>query len=228
MRIHLLFAALAAVSAARSITNNVQEVLGTKKEVLIELAPGETRWIAEDEKWALRREGVNFMDITDTQDLGTSFAAASESATVTFPQKTAYSETIGPLLRKLSKKNMRKHLENFTSFYTRYYKSTSGAESSAWLLKQVNKTVSDSGATKYGASVRAFPHPWGQNSIIATIPGRSNHTIVIGAHQDSINLFSLQSWLRLALTTMGPFDPYVKPEMIMYLPLCSGAELSRF
>ncbi|KAL8703968.1 MAG: hypothetical protein Q9201_002869 [Fulgogasparrea decipioides] len=150
MRIHLLFAALAAVSAARSITNNVQEVLGTKKEVLIELAPGETRWIAEDEKWALRREGVNFMDITDTQDLGTSFAAASESATVTFPQKTAYSETIGPLLRKLSKKNMRKHLENFTSFYTRYYKSTSGAESSAWLLKQVNKTVSDSGATKSG------------------------------------------------------------------------------
>jgi leucyl aminopeptidase len=37
--------------------------------------------------------------------------------------------------------------------------------------------------------VKAFSHPWGQSSIIATIPGKSNKTIVIGAHQDSINLF---------------------------------------
>lgn len=29
----------------------------------------------------------------------------------------------------------------------------------------------------------------GQNSIIATLPGRSEKTVVIGAHQDSINLF---------------------------------------
>jgi len=51
----------------------------------------------------------------------------------------------------------------------------------------VNKTLADAGAVN--ASVKAFPHPWGQSSIIATIPGRSNKTVVIGAHQDSINLF---------------------------------------
>jgi leucyl aminopeptidase len=82
---------------------------------------------------------------------------------------------------------MRKHLETFTSFHTRYYKSHYGAESSAWLLSQVNKTLVDAGALN--ASVAPFPHPWGQSSIIATIPGKSNKTIVIGAHQDSINLF---------------------------------------
>lgn len=82
---------------------------------------------------------------------------------------------------------MHDHLETFTSFHTRYYKSHYGAESSAWLLSQVDKTLRDAGATK--ASVKAFPHPWGQSSIIATIPGKSDKTVVIGAHQDSINLF---------------------------------------
>jgi leucyl aminopeptidase len=93
------------------------------------------------------------------------------------------------LLKKLSKANMRTHLETFTSFHTRYYKSQYGVQSSAWLLNQVKDTLNETGALDHGASVKAFPHPWGQSSIIATIPGKSNKTIVIGAHQDSINLF---------------------------------------
>ena len=64
-----------------------------------------------------------------------------------------------------------------------------GADSSAWLYNQVNQTIHDSGAEEYGARVNTFKHPWGQNSIIATIPGKSDKTVVIGAHQDSINLF---------------------------------------
>jgi bacterial leucyl aminopeptidase len=46
-----------------------------------------------------------------------------------------------------------------------------------------------------------FKHPWGQNSIIATIPGKSNETVVIGAHQDSINL-----WLPSILPAPGADD----------------------
>lgn len=130
------------------------------------------------------------MDITETQDLGSqSLHATAKKTKVTYPQQTAYNSTVAPMLKELSKKNMRKHLEKFTSFYTRYYKSAYGAQSSAWLLDQVNQTVQESGAGKHGAYVRHFVHPWGQNSVIATIPGRSNKTICIGAHQDSINLF---------------------------------------
>lgn len=84
---------------------------------------------------------------------------------------------------------MRKHLEKFTSFHTRYYKSSYGAESSAWLLSQVNDTLKNAGALEHGAFVKHFPHPWGQNSVVATVLGKSNKTVVIGAHQDSINLF---------------------------------------
>ncbi|KAL8940563.1 MAG: hypothetical protein Q9216_002751 [Gyalolechia sp. 2 TL-2023] len=193
MRNCYLLAAFAILTSAWSINSKNQELLHSSTEnekYLIELAPGETRWIEENDKWALRRDGVNFMDITDTRHLGElKSAAVSERATVTFPSKPVYNETLHPMMAKLSRKNMRKHLEKFTSFYTRYYKSSYGAESSAWLLDQVNKTINDAGAAKHGAFVKAFTHPWGQNSVIATIPGQSNKTVVVGAHQDSINLF---------------------------------------
>ena len=136
------------------------------------------------------QNGINFMDITDTRDLGSlSLAETSRIARVQYPEKLAYNETVSPMLKELSKDNMQRHLERFTAFHTRYYKSAYGAQSSAWLLKKVNETIHGSEAAKYGSFVKAFEHPWGQSSIIATIPGKSNKTVVIGAHQDSINLF---------------------------------------
>ncbi|OAL47997.1 leucine aminopeptidase 1 [Pyrenochaeta sp. DS3sAY3a] len=188
--ISLCAATLAAGSAhpraAQVILQESQQTIVDEGEYLIELAPGETRWITEDEKWELRKQNINFFDITDNEDLGTLNRKLGIKS-VEFPSKPAHNESIAPLLKELDKKNMREHLETFTSFHTRYYKSQYGAQSSAWLLEQVDKTLRDAGAVK--ASVKAFPHPWGQSSIIATIPGKSKKTVVIGAHQDSINLF---------------------------------------
>ncbi|PVI04500.1 leucine aminopeptidase 2 [Periconia macrospinosa] len=178
----------AAVASAVQVPEQVPLQAAEQDQYLIELAPGETRWITEDDKWALRREGINFFDITDTPELG-SLNREIGIRSVQFPTKTAHNDTVAPLLKQLEKNNMRKHLEKFTSFYTRYYKSDYGAQSSAWLLGQVNDTLVKAGALDHGASVKAFSHPWGQSSIIATIPGQSNKTVVIGAHQDSINLF---------------------------------------
>jgi bacterial leucyl aminopeptidase len=130
------------------------------------------------------------MDITETQQLGSILRTSAESSrTVTYPSKTSYNSTVRPMLEKLEKKNMRTHLETFTAFHTRYYKSSYGAQSSAWLLKQVTETLEAAGALEYGATAKPFPHSWGQASVIATIPGKSEKTVVIGAHQDSINLF---------------------------------------
>lgn len=192
MRSSIPLLAFITLATAASLTSNDQHPLGpnTNERCLIELNPGETKWIVEDEKWPLRRHGVKFMDITETQDLGQIAASRlAPRATVTYPKKPIYNETLAPAMKNLSKESMRKHLEKFTSFYTRYYKSSYGAESSAWLLDQVNTTINNSGAAKHGAFVKSFSHPWGQNSVIATIPGKSDKTVVVGAHQDSINLF---------------------------------------
>jgi len=162
----------------------------------IELSPGNTRWVTEEEKWELRRQGTNFMDITDHADLGSTRISAKK---VLFPKAVAHQDDISPLLKGLSKDNMQKHLEKFTSFHTRYYKSTYGAESSKWLLTKVRETIKASGAK--GVTAEPFEHPWGQSSVIATIPGKTNSTIVIGAHQDSINL-----WIPSILAAPGADD----------------------
>lgn len=136
------------------------------------------------------QKGINFMDITEMRTLGEKPGDVhinTVKKAVTFPQKPAYNDTLVPLMKDLSQKKMRKNLEKFTSFHTRYYKSSYGAESSAWLFDQVKGIIKESGAKT--AHVDTFEHPWGQNSIIATIPGKSEKTVVIGAHQDSINLF---------------------------------------
>lgn len=163
-----------------------QEPLGASPErFLIELSPEDTRWVTEDEKWALRRDGKKFFDITAHQDDSTFAERSWMQKTVSYPSKVQYNDSVSGLLNGLDKKQMEEHLETFTNFHTRYYKSDYGRQSSEWLLGQVNDTLTKAGA----GIVVPFPHSWGQNSIIATLPGKSEKTIVIGAHQDSINLF---------------------------------------
>jgi leucyl aminopeptidase len=126
------------------------------------------------------------MDITATPELG-SLKTLKKSPR--FPQKPVLQEELYPLIKNLSKSNMQANLEKFSSFHTRYYKSDYGIASSDWLLKNVQTVIQDAGADQYGVYAKHFEHPWGQNSIIATVPGKSNSTVVVGAHQDSINLF---------------------------------------
>jgi leucyl aminopeptidase len=138
------------------------------------------------------------MDITETQKLGTQHI--STRATVEFPKKCVLQDDVGALAGNLSKANMEANLEKLTSFHTRYYKSEYGLQSSDWILQRVSEMISDAGAegTVYAES---FPHTWQQHSVIATIPGKSNTTVVIGAHQDSINL-----WLPSVLAAPGADD----------------------
>ena len=184
-----LAASTHALSIPPSARHGIQQVANgqnpfvTAEKYLIELAPGEQKWVTDEDKWALRREGTNFFDITDAPEASVSLA--TEKAKVTFPEKTAHNDSVSPLLKELDKKHMIKHLETFTGFHTRYYKSDYGRQSSEWLLGQVNDTLTEAGV----GIVRHFEHSWGQNSIIATLPGKSEKTVVIGAHQDSINLF---------------------------------------
>jgi len=165
----------------------------------IELSPGETRWVTEDEKWELRRNGQRFMDITETVDLGSTRIGAS--STPIFPKAMQQQDDVKPMLEKLTKSGMEAHLKKLTSFHTRYYKSDYGRQSSEWLLSEVRSIIKKAGADKHGVKAEHFVHSWGQNSIIARIPGKTNSTIVIGAHQDSINL-----WLPSVLAAPGADD----------------------
>ncbi|KAH8677922.1 hypothetical protein BX600DRAFT_506916 [Xylariales sp. PMI_506] len=180
----LIIAGLTATAHALSIARATAEELYT-----IELAPGVTKVVTEAEKWSLKAEGKNFFDITESQsqsqaqDLGDVLPRAT--ATVTYPAAVAQTSAVNALLPSLNKTIMQENLQTFSDFHNRYYKSAYGKQSSAWLGNLVNQTIAASGAQ--GVYARPFAHSWGQNSIIATIPGQSASTIVLGAHQDSIN-----------------------------------------
>ncbi|CAL5869425.1 uncharacterized protein PFLUO_LOCUS3654 [Penicillium psychrofluorescens] len=155
---------------------------------LIELAPYQTRWVTEEEKWELKLDGVTFMDVTDEFQSG-AYGTLHTKQVVRYPVEMQQQPDVEPLLKQLSTDHMYKNLEHFTSFHTRYYKSETGIESATWLYDQVTSVLTESGATEHGATVTKFHHPWGQFSIIARIPGQTNNTVVLSAHQDSINLF---------------------------------------
>ena len=142
------------------------------------------------------------MDITDAQDLGDTVVALNSEVTSTIiPATPRFNETIHPILSKLDIDNMRNNLQAFSSFHTRYYKSDYGRQSQKWLLEKIERMLSDaignvfpslsssSVAEHTQASVETFPHPWGQSSLILRIPGLSNKTVIVSAHQDSINLY---------------------------------------
>lgn len=131
-----------------------------------------------------------FMDITDHQHLGFQNAIRTASkprkSKVQFPPKPQFQSDVTPLLGNLTQTHMKENLEKLTGFHTRYYKSNYGKQSSEWLLSQINATAAH---LLPSIDLRPFPHSWPQSSIIASIPGKTSKTIVVGAHQDSINLF---------------------------------------
>ncbi|KAK2747960.1 Leucine aminopeptidase 1 [Myotisia sp. PD_48] len=174
-----LLAALIAALAASSHAIPVEE------QFLIETAPGKTQWVTESEKWALKRKDVSFFDITEEFKNGQS-PAVNMLVTANYPTaQMLHEDVVKSLFANLSKENLQRDLTAFSQFHNRYYQSQYGVQSANWMLQQVQKVLTDSGAK--GAKVEKFAHNFQQFSIIATIPGKSTKTVVVGAHQDSIN-----------------------------------------
>ncbi|QGI84874.1 hypothetical protein CEK25_011603 [Fusarium fujikuroi] len=179
MRATLALATLIGLSNAAAIDPRK----GAEPLYKIELAPGDVRMVTEKEKWALRAEHKTFIDVTDLDEPGFSLQFLAS-----FPSAVAQTSAVNALIPKLSQTNLRSTLTEFIKFQNRYYKSTYGQQSAEWLFGQIQSIITASGAKN--VKVEKFTHSFRQPSIIATIAGKSDATIVVGAHQDSINLRS--------------------------------------
>jgi leucyl aminopeptidase len=124
--------------------------------------------------------GTNFFDVTEFLDFTPSLA---KRQAVTYPTTLTQGTSVKATIAKLSSSNLQSNLQPFTEFNNRYYRASTGKQSSDWLLAKV-KSYIPSGSV---ATASQFTHSFTQSSIIAKIPGKSSKTIVVGAHQDSIN-----------------------------------------
>jgi len=145
----------------------------------------------ELEKIQAKARGIKFLDITDTRDLGTKVPRLQVKASFPSPNAT---EKVKPIIKKLSTKGPEENLAKFTSFRTRHYRSDTGKQSQVWLKERIAQITSEWGSKSLQnlISISEFSHSWGQNSIIARINGSSttdDAVIIIGAHQDSTNMW---------------------------------------
>ncbi|CAE6540653.1 unnamed protein product [Rhizoctonia solani] len=144
-------------------------------------------WATEDDKLELLKKDIGYFDLTETYHLEEELKAKKVNAVVeraTYPaisQQTA----IKALLPSLSTTNMNTYLSKLTAFNNRYYKASTGLDASNYIYD----TLSSFAAGKSGVTVTKFAHSWAQQSIIAKIAGSSTSapTVIIGAHEDSIN-----------------------------------------
>ncbi|KAF9426953.1 Leucine aminopeptidase 1 [Entomortierella beljakovae] len=147
-------------------------------------------WTTEKERLAMLRNRVGYMDITDNQELGSFHASTLGKKRL--PSAAVHQDKVDRYIDQLSTANMEVALKEFTSFHTRYYKSKTGFESAKWLYKQISDLIEDTDADS-DVSIRKFDHSWDQFSIIVRFEGKndtlSNEPAIIGAHQDSVNMW---------------------------------------
>ncbi|EKG11890.1 Peptidase M28 [Macrophomina phaseolina MS6] len=178
----LAIAAAAAVSAA-PLAPRADEVAEPDK-YLIKLSETEEKWVTDEERWELRRQGVHFFDKTFSST--TSAENKVKRQAVSYPTTAKFTSAVNGLISSLSTSNMRTNLQGLTAFTNRYYRSSTGTQSATWLRDLVQDTIDAAGG---GATVEFFTHSrWNQNSIIAKVPGKSARTIVVGGHFDSVNM----------------------------------------
>lgn len=91
---------------------------------------------------------------------------------------------VKPMVAEASSGNILATITSLSAFQNRYYKGEHGKKSAAWIKDAWSALVKN----RSDATVEYFSHAkWDQPSIILTIKGESDETIIVGGHQDSIN-----------------------------------------
>lgn len=167
---------------------------------LIELSPGNSRWMTEKEIDNLIQKDIPFVDITTFSDLNENSLTADVAEPVPLPSAPRLADLVKPIIGSVDTEMMRNFLVKFSSFQNRYYKSNYGKESSEYLFGVVKEMADNS---NHNITIRTFEHSWPQNSIIARFePCKdSDLTVIVGAHQDSIN-----GWNRMSGRAPGADD----------------------
>jgi len=144
----------------------------------------EAHWLTEEEVEFLIRIGVQFMDITEFPDL---HLGEVPKINMDFPSGPSHQSTVNPLITTIQHQRFIDDLTYFSqTFFTRYYRSTTGVQSAEWLFGRVRLAAGN----RSDITVTQFTHTgYDQKSIVARLTGRiPGPIVVIGAHQDSINV----------------------------------------
>lgn len=175
---------------------------------VIKTGPDNFELVSEVTKLQYKREGRKFIDVTevsvqDEVDRGVVAGAGGSGLltlfskqvstlkkkvpTYNYPTSAHAKSVVEPLIGQIDIEHVKGNLAQFSSFFTRYYKSSSGLQLANWLYGTIQEIVVQLPADAY--TVSTVNHTgWDQYSIIVSLTGTAEEKVVVGAHQDSINL----------------------------------------
>lgn len=135
-------------------------------------------WVPLEVVHALAVQDFGFIDITDHPEVPQKRIPSSS-----IPSAPAHQSEVNNLKVSINKDNIERTLTEFSSFRNRYYTSDNGVEGSQYIY---DKLIDYAGG-RSDITVSKFTHSrYPQFSVIARIQGRTNETVIIGSHLDSI------------------------------------------
>jgi leucyl aminopeptidase len=125
----------------------------------------------EDESEALEQAGSQSLQKLAKSDFFTNYTISR-------------GDIVKPLVAQVEDNRIFQTITTLSNFQNRYYKGQFGKQSATWIRDLWAGLVKD----RSDAKVEFFNHSsWDQPSVILTIKGEVDETIVVGGHQDSIN-----------------------------------------
>jgi leucyl aminopeptidase len=143
----------------------------------------EPQWITFKELLDLRQANVGLFDITEFVDTPR-FKIPSPPPLPSKPQQQTY---VNKAIPSLSTDNMEANVNALSSFYTRFYSSTTGVQAAEWIFDKVTEYAQGRNdiTISFFNSTTTAPQP----SVIAHIKGKvSDDLVILGSHEDSINI----------------------------------------
>jgi leucyl aminopeptidase len=140
-------------------------------------------WLPQSVVDQLIRQNVGFMDITEHPDEDKAPRVTHQFA---FPSGPSHQNEVNNLKNQVRMTLVQSNLETLSSFFTRYYRSTTGEQSAQWVFNKALEYANN----RSDITINQFAHSgYNQKSVIARIAGRDNTLpiVIVSAHQDSIN-----------------------------------------
>lgn len=126
-------------------------------------------------------------DATEAENLLNSFSDqfyAKKNSFVAY--KIDQDAIVKPMIEQANPANILATIMQLSAFQNRYYKGEPGKKSAAFIKDNWTNLVKN----RSDATVEYFQHSsWDQPSVVLTIKGQSDETIILGGHQDSISGF---------------------------------------
>ncbi|KXN68652.1 Zn-dependent exopeptidase [Conidiobolus coronatus NRRL 28638] len=145
-------------------------------------------WFSKSQYFDLLKNKRNFMDRTFNNNIYNPKAAQLIS-NFEFPKVAKYTYQSNYAIQQFDKTRAEKFLTKLSSFHTRYYNSTTGAQASYFIKDHIDSIIKDH-KYKNMVEVEEVKHDnWGQISLIVRFKGYGNSSeiVVLGSHLDSVN-----------------------------------------